>query len=176
MDNKLPVCDTIDKIRTHLKNFVGVSRRFELIGRFHNVCMYDDYAHHPTEVRAVLQTARNMFPTGALWVVFQPHTFSRLAALLKSFSACFKGADYVIVTEVYPSREKNLWNVHGQDLASSVTGQVSEYIPKLEDVINKLLFKISCHRNQEVIVFTLGAGSITTLGPNLLAELKKQTE
>ncbi|XP_031495019.1 uncharacterized protein LOC116260720 isoform X2 [Nymphaea colorata] len=176
MDNKMLVYDTIGKIKTHLKNFVGVSRRFELIGKFNNCCIYDDYAHHPTEVCAVLQTARLMFPTQALWVVFQPHTFSRLAALLKSFVACFNGADYVVVTEVYPAREKNLWDVHGQDLASSVTGQASEYIPRLEDVINKLLFKIFCNRNQGVVIFTLGAGSITTLGPKLLAELNKQTE
>lgn len=66
---------TIDSVRIHLSTFKGVSRRFELLGTVNGCQIYDDYAHHPTEVRAVLQAARQKFPSHALWVVFQAHTF-----------------------------------------------------------------------------------------------------
>lgn len=67
--------DAITHMRMHLKNFIGVSRRFEMIGSIYGCQIYDDYAHHPTEVRAVLQAARQRFPYKALLVVFQPHTY-----------------------------------------------------------------------------------------------------
>lgn len=69
------VHETIYSVRNHLSKFEGVSRRFELIGKGNGCQIYDDYAHHPTEVRAVLQAARQKFPLEPLWVVFQPHTF-----------------------------------------------------------------------------------------------------
>lgn len=67
--------DTITLLRLHLKNFIGISRRFEMIGSIYGCQICDDYAHHPTEVRAVLQAARQKFPFKALLVVFQPHTY-----------------------------------------------------------------------------------------------------
>lgn len=70
--------ESIDTVRSHLKNFKGVSRRFELIGAIHGYHIFDDYAHHPTEVRAVLQAARKLFPLKELLVVFQPHTYRYL--------------------------------------------------------------------------------------------------
>lgn len=66
---------TISSVANHLRNFKGVSRRFELIGIVNRCHIYDDYAHHPTEVRAALQAARQRFPNQAIWIVFQPHTF-----------------------------------------------------------------------------------------------------
>lgn len=66
---------SIDEVKSHLKNFQGISRRFELIGEIHGCHIFDDYAHHPTEVRSVLQAARTVFPQEELLVVFQPHTY-----------------------------------------------------------------------------------------------------
>ncbi|XP_072978094.1 uncharacterized protein [Typha angustifolia] len=170
------VPSTIDSVRYHLSTFEGVTRRFELIGIANGCQIYDDYAHHPTEVRAVLQAARQKFSSQTILVVFQPHTFSRLAALVNEFSTAFNNADYVIVTEIYAARETNNWNSHGRDLAALIRGPSSEYIPKLvrglEDVIDKLVLQIQSDINQETVILTLGAGDITSLGPELLRRLQ----
>ncbi|WKA07292.1 hypothetical protein VitviT2T_025137 [Vitis vinifera] len=164
--------ESINCVKIHLNNFVGVSRRFELIGTVCGCLIYDDYAHHPTEVRAVLQAARQRFPLKALLVVFQPHTYSRLAALKSDFATAFSDADQVLVTEIYAARETNVWNVSGKDLATSIIGPPSEYIPSLGDVVDKLAHQISLEPDRETVVFTLGAGDITTVGPKLLHELQ----
>ncbi|KAJ0966934.1 hypothetical protein J5N97_023851 [Dioscorea zingiberensis] len=172
VDNKRHLHDTINAISHHMTKFQGVSRRFELIGKINGCHIYDDYAHHPAEVRAVLHAARQKFPSQALWVVFQPHTYSRLAALMKDFTTAFTDADYVIVTEIYAAREINIWNSDGRDLANSIIGPSSEYISRLEDVVDVLAAKVPSSRNQETIILTLGAGDITTLGPKLLGRLQ----
>ncbi|XP_068650912.1 uncharacterized protein [Aristolochia californica] len=125
------IYETIDSLKLHLKSFQGVSRRFEMIGRIFGCHIYDDYAHHPTEIRASLQAARQMFPFQPLWVVFQPHTYSRLFALMKEFAIALQDADHVIVTEIYASRERNIWNVSGGDLVTCIMNTPSEYIPNM---------------------------------------------
>ncbi|KAK9103707.1 hypothetical protein Sjap_020961 [Stephania japonica] len=164
---------SINSIAFHLNNFFGVSRRFELIGAIYGCHIYDDYAHHPTEVCAVLKAARQKFPLKALWVAFQPHTFSRLAAFMKDFASAFRDANRVIITEVYAAREANAWNISGRDLAISIIGPSSDYIPNLEHVVDKLAQEISAIPEKEIVVLTLGAGDITTVGPKLLRELQQ---
>ncbi|OVA13961.1 Mur ligase [Macleaya cordata] len=168
--------ESVNCVKLHLSNFLGISRRFEMIGNIYGCHIYDDYAHHPTEVRAVLQTARKKFPHKALWVVFQPHTFSRLAAFVDDFAKALGHADRVVITEVCAAREMNIWNVCGRDLATSVIGPPSEYIPLLEDVVNKFFQEISTDPDREVVVFTLGPGDITTVGPKLLRELQQKLD
>ncbi|KAL7229805.1 hypothetical protein ACSBR2_008375 [Camellia fascicularis] len=97
--NQRHIYESVDLVRLHLNNFKGVSRRFEMIGRVRGCHICDDYAHHPTEVRAVLQAARQRFEYEDLLVVFQPHTYSRLAALKNEFANAFSDADVVVVTE-----------------------------------------------------------------------------
>ncbi|KAI0529243.1 hypothetical protein KFK09_001790 [Dendrobium nobile] len=168
------VHDTVNSIKYHLSKFEGISRRFEFIGKVNGCCVYDDYAHHPTEIRATLQTARQLFPFQPLWVVFQAHSFSRIAAFMKDFSTSFLDADYVIITEVYSPREKHTGNCYGKDLATLISDPASEYIPKMVDVLEKLVLGISAQRNQETIVFTIGTDSeITALGPKLLRRLQE---
>ncbi|XP_038971501.1 UDP-N-acetylmuramate--L-alanine ligase-like isoform X1 [Phoenix dactylifera] len=170
------VHETINSVGNHLSKFEGVSRRFELIGKVNGCQIYDDYAHHPTAVHAVLEAARQKFPLEPLWVVFQPHTFSRLAALMKDFATAFSAADYVIVTETYAAREINNWNSSGSHLVTLIRGPSTEYIPQLEDVIDKLVRKIPSNTYQDTIILTLGAGDIATLGPELLRRLQKDHE
>ncbi|KAI8029778.1 UDP-N-acetylmuramate--L-alanine ligase [Camellia lanceoleosa] len=148
------VHNVLNSLALHLNNFKGVSRRFEMIGRVRGCHICDDYAHHPTEVRAVLQAARQRFQYEDLLVVFQPHTYSRLAALKNEFANAFSDADVVVVTEIYGARETNLWKISGRDLATSIMGPSSEYIPSLGDVVDKLARYISkdpgrknCHLN-----------------------------
>ncbi|XP_020114647.1 uncharacterized protein LOC109728601 isoform X2 [Ananas comosus] len=150
---------TIDSVRIHLSTFKGVSRRFELLGTVNGCQIYDDYAHHPTEVRAVLQAARQKFPSQALWVVFQAHTFSI--------------ADHVIVSEIYGGRETNKWNADARDLSALISGPSAEYIPKMDDVLDKLVLKILSEKNQETVILIIGStGDIVTLGPKLLRALQ----
>ncbi|KAF4400265.1 hypothetical protein G4B88_019474 [Cannabis sativa] len=152
--NQSQIYDTVDHLRLHLKKFRGLSRRFEMIGSIHGCHVFDDYAHHPTEIRAVLQAARQRFHSKALLVVFQPHSFSclalyfhighhnlcsRLAALKNDFAVALSDADQVIITKVYAARETQNWNVNGKDLSALIIGPPSEYIPSLVITINSVI-------------------------------------
>jgi UDP-N-acetylmuramate--alanine ligase len=88
-----------------LRQFRGAGRRFDVRGDFHGVTLIDDYAHHPTEIRATLAAARMRYPNRRLWAVWQPHTYSRTRALFEAFLAAFDSADCVLVTEIYAARE-----------------------------------------------------------------------
>ncbi|PSS04389.1 UDP-N-acetylmuramate--L-alanine ligase [Actinidia chinensis var. chinensis] len=165
--------ESVDLVRLHLNSFKGISRRFEMIGSVRGCHIFDDYAHHPTEVRAVIQAARHIFRQKDLLVVFQPHTYSRLAALKNKFATALSDADLVVVTEIYGSRETNLWNISGWHLATSITGPPSEYIPSLEDVVDKLALYICKDPDRETLILTLGAGDITFVGRKLLHELQQ---
>ncbi|KAF5175766.1 Udp-n-acetylmuramate--l-alanine ligase [Thalictrum thalictroides] len=172
IDDRWPTQELINCMKLHLNNFIGVSRRLENIVNINNCHIFDDYAHHPTEVCAVLQAARQKFPLKALLVIFQPHTFSRLATFLKDFATAFRDADRVIITEVYSAREENIWNISGTDLASSIIGPPSEFIPFVVDVVDKLAREISSSPGQELFILTLGAGDVTNVGPSLLQKLQ----
>ncbi|XP_058205999.1 uncharacterized protein LOC131319651 isoform X2 [Rhododendron vialii] len=171
-----PITESVDFVRLHLSNFKGVSRRFEMIGKVHGCHIFDDYAHHPSEVRAVLQAARQGFQYKELVVVFQPHTYSRLATLQKEFANAFSDADLVVVTEIYGARETNRWNISGRDLATAIINPSSEYIPSLVDVVEKLSLYISNDPDRETLILTLGAGDITTVGRELLQKLQQRLQ
>ncbi|KAE9464842.1 hypothetical protein C3L33_03259, partial [Rhododendron williamsianum] len=170
------ITESVDFVRLHLSNFKGVSRRFEMIGKVHGCHIFDDYAHHPSEVRAVLQAARQGFQYKELVVVFQPHTYSRLATLQKEFANAFSDADLVVVTEIYGARETNRWNISGRDLATAIIDPSSEYIPSLVDVVEKLSLYISNDPDRETLILTLGAGDITTVGRELLQKLQQRLQ
>jgi UDP-N-acetylmuramate--alanine ligase len=96
----------LQSVARALAAFSGTGRRFDIRGEAEGIIVIDDYAHHPTEIRATLAAARRRFPGRRLWAVWQPHTYSRTAALKDDFAAAFKDADRVIVTEIFGSREK----------------------------------------------------------------------
>ncbi|KAL3675843.1 hypothetical protein R1sor_025791 [Riccia sorocarpa] len=157
-----------------LGQFTGIRRRFEFVGKVNGCVIYDDYAHHPTEVRAVLQATRQRFDQQPIWVVFQPHTYSRLAKLLHDFAPAFSAADRVIVSEVYSAREENTWNISGAHLVDVLTGPPAIFIPTLDEVVKRLSWELSVYKSvgsQGVILLTLGAGDITEVGYALLQEL-----
>lgn len=173
LQDRRQIHELINSLKLHLPNFFGVSRHFEMIGKIQGCHIYDDYAHHPTEVYVVLQAARQRFPLKRLLVVFQPHTYSRLSALKDDFAFALSYADHVVITAVYSVREKGTWNVCGKDLATSIIGPPSEYIPALDDVVNKLALEISKDPLRQIVILTLGAGDINTVGPKLLHALQK---
>ena len=85
--------------------FRGTGRRFELRGEINGITIIDDYAHHPTEIRATLAAARSRFPGRCLWAVWQPHTYSRTRTLQSEFINALQGADWVIITDIFAARE-----------------------------------------------------------------------
>jgi UDP-N-acetylmuramate--alanine ligase len=149
--------------------YEGVGRRFETKGEADGVTVIDDYAHHPTEVRATLHAARARYPNRRLWAVFQPHTFSRTKALLHDFAESFGGADRIVILDIYPSRETDSLGISSADLIRLIpNGAVEGGSPA--DAVELL--------NREVasgdVVLTLGAGDITTVGPMLLECLRER--
>ena len=149
-------------IASALNEFKGVYRRFDIHGEFGGVLVVDDYAHHPTEVKATLTAARNGW-NRRIVAAFQPHTFTRTQALYKDFAEAFDNADVLIVTDVYPARELPIEGITGKliaDEAISYGHKNVHYIPTLEEVkekINDILLPGD-------ILITIGAGNIYTIG------------
>lgn len=128
--NSLAVCAAAvslgvekEAIKRGLETFGGTKRRFEKIGECNGTTIIDDYAHHPTEIRATLNTAQEM-PFQKVWCVFQPHTYSRTQAFLDDFAQALRLADRLIVADIYPAREKYDGSIHACDLAAQISGAV----------------------------------------------------
>jgi UDP-N-acetylmuramate--alanine ligase len=152
-----------------LSAFEGIMRRFEVKGECNGVTVIDDYAHHPTELRATLGAARDGFSQRVL-AVFQPHRYSRLADLFKDFAAAFEDADEVVVTDIYAAGEQPLEEASAQLLVEAIRrlhdGPVS-YLP-FDDTLAPRVAELSRPGD---LVITMGAGDITRLGPEILARL-----
>lgn len=158
-------------IRHGLAAFRGVGRRFEHLGDFGGVTVMDDYAHHPTEIRATLQALRERYPTKRLVAAFQPHLYSRTRDFSAEFGAALAAADVVWVTDVFPAREAPIPGVTGELVAaaaeSSGAGDV-RYHPTLDDLPAVLAEAL---REGDVLV-TLGAGSVESVGRDVLQRLE----
>lgn len=147
--------------------FGGAHRRFELKGTLGNVTVIDDYAHHPTEIKATLTTATHT-PHNELWVVFQPHTYTRTKALFDEFADALKGFDHVILVDIYAAREPDTGLVHAKDLADRIKelGADARYFSSFEAVENYLLK--NCKKND--LLITMGAGDVYLIGEELLGQ------
>ncbi len=146
--------------RKTLADFKGAARRFQIRGEFRGVTIVDDYAHHPSEIRATLAAARHRFPGRRLWAVFQPHTYSRTLALLEDFAHAFSDADRVIVADIYAAREKEVTGVSSLDLVKRMNDPEAKYISKLDAIVDYLK---STLQPGDVLI-TLGAGDIYRVG------------
>ncbi|MEU0530582.1 UDP-N-acetylmuramate--L-alanine ligase [Amycolatopsis tolypomycina] len=152
-----------------LAAFGGVRRRFEFKGRAGDVRVYDDYAHHPTEVAAQLRAVRTAAGSGRVIVVFQPHLYSRTKTFSTEFAEALSLADEVVVLDVYGAREEPEPGVTGALIADKVTAAV-HYEPAF-DVAAPLAAGLAKPGD---LVVTMGAGDVTQLGPEILAELDKR--
>ncbi|HEX6254594.1 MAG TPA: UDP-N-acetylmuramate--L-alanine ligase [Euzebyales bacterium] len=159
-----------DAIRRGLAVFAGANRRFERLGSAAGVTLVDDYGHHPAELRATLAAARQTAPGGRVIAVFQPHRFSRTAALGTELGGALTGADLVIVTDVYGAGEQPVAGVTGRLVADAAAdaGADVHYIPSVADVPGRLLGLVV----EGDLVLTLGAGDITEVGPVALERLR----
>ncbi len=160
----------VEGLAEGLAAFGGVRRRFEFKGRAGDVRVYDDYAHHPTEVDAQLRAVRTAAGAGRVVVVFQPHLYSRTKTFSKEFAAALSLADEVVVLDVYGAREEPEPGVSGALIADRITGAVVHYQPAF-DVAAKLAADLV--KPGDLLV-TMGAGDVTQLGPEILAELDRR--
>lgn len=155
----------IKKITEGILTFKGVHRRFEIMGDCNGAMIIDDYAHHPTEVKATLSTAKKLDKQRKI-CVFQPHTYSRTKELLLEFATAFNDADEIIVLDIYAAREKNTFNISSKDLVNEIKKEQKNvhYIDSIDNCETYLRDRI----NEDDLVIMLGAGSIRTLSENLI--------
>ena len=158
-----------EKIKKGLLAFNGSKRRLEFKGKLNSGAMlYDDYAHHPTEIKSTLTALKKSFPNKKIVCIFQPHTYSRTKSLFEQFIGSFTNADEVILTDIYSSlREKEDLSVSSKKLSDEVSRFKKEvhYIAKLEDVV-KYLFQKGYGEN--FIIITMGAGDVYEIAEDVL--------
>ena len=151
-----------EKICASLGKFSGVHRRFEVLGKFEGVTVADDFAHHPTELTAVLTSAVRM-GYRQVWAVFQPHTYSRTYNLLNDFAKALSIPHHVVMTEILAVRETNTYNIHTSDLAAKIPGSVwFDSFEKIADYVMK-------NAQPGDLILTLGGGDIYKCA-NLIVE------
>ena len=152
----------LEKIKNYFYEFTGMGRRFEKVCEFSGIQVYDDYAHHPTEIKATLDAAAQKFGKENVIAVFQPHRYSRLQSLWNEFKNSFENASRIIITDVYAASEDEIDGISGENFAKELDN--SEYFSgKIEDVARKLLPTL---KNGNIVI-GLGAGTITNLGKEL---------
>ena len=155
----------MEHIKAGLSNFKGTNRRFEKKGTFNGVTVIDDYAHHPDEIRATLSSAAH-YPHNRVWVVFQPHTYSRTKLLFNEFADALSHADKVVLAKIYAARETDTLGISSADLCEKIKslGKECVYIDNFED-IEKYLLK-NCINGD--LLITMGAGDVYQIGEDLL--------
>jgi UDP-N-acetylmuramate--alanine ligase len=152
-------------------SFTGVGRRLELVGEIDGVKFYDDYGHHPTEIKATLQGMRSVYP-GRLVAVFQPHLFTRTIRLYKDFGGAFFDADKLVVLDIFPSREKPIDGVSGRIVARSAKDQGHQNVDFIEDKETLPVFmKENLRPGDRVILF--GAGDIYKYTQKIIEKMKE---
>jgi UDP-N-acetylmuramate--alanine ligase len=153
-----------------LAGFEGARRRFELVGTAGGVRVFDDYAHHPTEVRvnlAALRAVAEQAGTGRVIAVFQPHLYSRTEAFATEFGEALSAADQVFVLDVYAAREQPLAGVSGATIADAVSAPVT-YVADFSAVAARVAAAVT----PGDVVVTMGAGDVTLLGAEILAAVR----
>jgi len=158
------VADIVDT----LEHYTGTQRRFDVLGRtYNNIRVVDDYAHHPTEIKATLSAVKNM-KHNDLWCLFQPHTYTRTMALMDDFAESFAEADKIVLAEIYAAREKNIYKISSKALMN----KIKEVDPTKDVYFFKDFEEIASfvYNNAEEgdLVITIGAGDIYKVGEMIL--------
>src|SRR5271166_3922452 len=160
----------LERIREALENFNGVDRRFQRIGVANRVTVIDDYGHHPTEIRATLAAARQC-GFCKVHVIFQPHRYTRTQLLMEEFATAFYDADSLLVLDIYPASEPPIPGITSELLANRVTNsghQKAVYVSTFADAV-KLAVSMATPGD---MILTLGAGSVSQLGPRIIEQLQ----
>ena len=163
--------DTGDVLEA-LAAFQGVGRRFDVVGAVGDVVVVDDYAHHPSEIAATVEAARQAYPGRRLVAVFQPHLYSRTQAMGVAMGAALRGVDVAVVADVYPARESPIPGVTGRLVANAAEGGDAEvyWVPARKELVGRLAGLVEAGD----VVLTMGAGDVTAVGPGLLDVLRRR--
>ena len=157
---------------TAMEAFLGIERRFEFKGEVAGISVFDDYGHHPAEIRATLDAAR-AFHRGRVVVAFQPHRYSRTQDLWEDFVTAFNDADFLVMTEIYPAGEDKIPGIESAPLVEAICAhghRNAHFIGDLDAVVERLLAELE----PGDLVLTLGAGNIATLGNRLVDGLREK--
>ena len=156
---------SIESIKSGLLSFGGSHKRFELKGLVDDIKVIDDYAHHPSEVKATLDAAQGTHHN-KIWCVFQPHTYTRTKAFISDFAGAFSNADNVIITDIYAAREKDPGDIHASKLADLIRekGRNVIYISDFQDIAKYLDENVM----PDDLILTMGAGDIVRVGEMFL--------
>ncbi len=163
----------LDTVRNAFTDFTGTGRRFEKRYSEEGLLIIDDYGHHPTEIKATIEAARCRYPHHELWLAFQPHRYNRTKLLWQDFVQALAQADKVVVLGIYaPPPEEPIEGISGKNLALEVQklGKTAYYAQTLEEAAMLLKEKFGLKRQKDVLLLTMGAGTITKL-PDLLHNL-----
>ena len=161
----------ISKIKKALKKFLGIQRRFTKVFSIKEREFFDDYAHHPTEIMAVINSAKEVYKNRKVITVFQPHRYSRVKALKKEFSLSFKKSDTVILCPVYSAGEKMKYNFNQNDFAKLISKKSKVQVINIKNQKDlKNYFKKNLVEDE--VVICMGAGSISSWVREIGEELK----
>ena len=158
---------TWEQCAAGLNAFHGAQRRFEVLGKIDGITVADDYGHHPTEIEATLKAAKAL-PFKRVWAVHQPFTYSRTATLLDDFARVLSHADFVVLSEIMGSREKNTYNIYAKDLAAKIHGCV--WFPDFSEIAD---YVVKNARPGDLIL-TLGCGDINKCAHLIVEKLKEK--
>lgn len=154
---------SMDAVKRGLESFTGTKRRFEMLGKVNGCQIVDDYAHHPTEIRTTLESAKKM-DYRETWVVFQPHTYTRTSSLLHEFAEVLPLADHVLIADIFPARETYDGTIHSCDLAALIPGSI--YMSDMSAIARYL----KEHIKVDDLLITMGAGNVNQIAYELLSE------
>lgn len=156
---------SVEESMEGLVKFRGTKRRFEYKGELNGITIIDDYAHHPTEIRASLLAARH-YPHREIWCIFQPHTYTRTKALFHEFVDALSHTDHIILADIYAARETDTLGVSSADIAEALRreGADAYYLPSFKEIEDFCLEK--CQKGDMLI--TMGAGDVVNIGDSLL--------
>lgn len=161
------------RIAESLSEFTGVARRMEFVGEHEGIAVLDDYAHHPTEITATVRSIRQCYPGRTLWLVFQPHQYSRTRIFLDRFAESLGEADEVVVPEIFSARDRaeDRRRVSSRDLCRLLegNGQKARYTPTLEEAVDFLLV----HAKPPGVVVTMGAGDVGRVAREFLRRISE---
>jgi UDP-N-acetylmuramate--alanine ligase len=170
-----------ETIAAAFSSFRGLKRRLEIVRKRGGVTLIDDYAHHPTEIRATLATVRRMYPGQRIWCIFQPHQVSRTAALLDELAASLHNADKIAVAEIFRAREANArpGEVTAADLLAAITaggaGKRSLPVPEVLERhdLDEIVVQVTTDLRPGDVLITMGAGDIGKIGQTIHQRLRK---
>ena len=155
-----------------LADFGGIGRRMDLLGEVDGISVYDDYAHHPTAIKATLEGLRQKYPKNKIWVVYEPHSYSRTKALLADYKGVFDAADKIIITQIYKARDTSEFGVNEASVVKASKHKNAQVISDFSEVVKEVVF----NSKQGDVVIVMGAGKSYLLARDILnnARFKKE--